>query len=46
MDDVLEGFLWIFFYFFLFLLGVYAGYIKNPNRKSDLIISIAKVYGE
>ncbi len=39
MDDILEGFLLIF------LIKI-AGYIKNPNRKSGFIISIAKVHGE
>ena len=56
MDDILEGFLWIFFYFFLFLLGVYGAYLKLYDKNSwlykesqqekGLIISIAKVQGE
>ena len=36
MDDILEGFLWIFFYFFLFLLGVYGAYLKLYDKNSWL----------
>jgi hypothetical protein len=36
MDDILEGFLWIFFYFSLFLLGVYGAYLKLYDKNSWL----------
>ena len=36
MDDILEGFLWIFFYFFLFVLGVYGAYLKLYDKNSWL----------